>query len=88
MYKAALPAGLKLESETMVEWCASEEAATDLSDKEQRVCQLLVDKQPHAIAEINKVLDGKDAFPLVKRLLTWHGTTHRRGNKRIVLKWK
>lgn len=70
VYKAALPAGLKLESETMVEWCASEEAATDLSDKEQRVCQLLVDKQPHAIAEINKVLDGKDAFPLVKRLLT------------------
>ena len=70
VYKAALPAGLKLESETMVEWCASEEAATDLSDKEQRVCQLLLDKQPHAIAEINKVLDGKDAFPLVKRLLT------------------
>ncbi|HPW90120.1 MAG TPA: primosomal protein N' [Paludibacteraceae bacterium] len=69
VYKAALPTGLKLESETMVEWCTAEDIPQEFSEKEERIYQLLVDQKPHAISEINKQLDGKDAFPLIKRLL-------------------
>ncbi|HKL96051.1 MAG TPA: primosomal protein N' [Paludibacteraceae bacterium] len=69
VYKAALPSGLKLESETMVELHVSLLETDQLSTHEKRVCELLADKKPHAIAELNKSLEIKDSFPTVKRLL-------------------
>ncbi len=68
VYKTALPSALKLESETTVE--LAPDANTDnLSAREQRLCALLTDGKAHTIDALNKLLDVKDTYPAIKRLL-------------------
>ena len=69
VYQAAVPSGLKLESETEVCINPDFEAATLLSEKEQRLLDVLSAGKPLTIAEINKVCASQDVMPTVKRLL-------------------
>ncbi|MDO9634098.1 MAG: DEAD/DEAH box helicase family protein, partial [Paludibacter sp.] len=69
VYQAAVPSGLKLESETEVCINPDFEAATLLSEKEQQLLDVLSAGKPLTIAEINKVCASQDVMPTVKRLL-------------------
>lgn len=67
---AALPAGLKLHSETTLE------LNTDLNDnflylneQEYMITELLQDKKSVTLKELARMLDRKNVFPLVKSLL-------------------
>lgn len=71
VYKAAVPAGLKIESETFVElnpdFDLSEEPPVD--QREASVVQLLDHEGQLTVAEIVKRLDQKGIAPLVNRLI-------------------
>ncbi len=69
VYQAAVPSGLKLESETEVCINPDFESATLLSDKEQQLLDVLSEGKPRTIADINKVCASQDVMPTVKRLL-------------------
>lgn len=69
VYQAALPAGLKLESETRVCINPDFEAAHILSEKEQRILDALSDGKPVNVAELNKVTEIRDVLPTLKMLL-------------------
>ena len=69
VYKAALPSGLKLESETKVhynnEWVAEEK----LSAKENIVLDYLSENKTATVQELNNLTDLKNSLPIVKSLL-------------------
>ncbi len=69
VYKAALPSGLKLESETKVhyntEWAAEEK----LSLKENLVLDYLSVNKTATIQDLNNLTDLKNSLPIVKSLL-------------------
>lgn len=69
VYQAAVPAGLKLESETRV--CINPDyvAETLLSEKEQKVLDALSDGKPTSVTELNKVTEMRDVMPTLKQLL-------------------
>ncbi len=69
VYQAAVPAGLKLESETQVCINPDFEAETFLSEKEQRILDALSDGKPVNVAELNKVTEIRDVLPTLKILL-------------------
>lgn len=69
VYQAAVPAGLKLESETQVCINPDFEAETILSDKEQRILDALSDGKPVSVMELNKAADMRDVLPTLKVLL-------------------
>ena len=69
VYQAAVPAGLKLESETQVCINSDFEAETILSDKEQRILDALSDGKPVSVMELNKAADMRDVLPTLKVLL-------------------
>ncbi len=66
--KAALPSGLKLESETKITAVCDFVADAPLKDKEQRVLDFLGDGSC-SISDLNKELEMKNALPLVRRLM-------------------
>ncbi len=70
VYKAALPAGLKLESETKVhyntEWVNEEKLTT----KETQILDFLAEKKVSSIAELNKETKIKNVLPILKKLLS------------------
>jgi len=70
--KAALPAGLRVESETKIEIHKqfSEEMLHGLQQHEQMIVMSLKDKENLSISEIQKILGFKNVFHLVKNLLT------------------
>ena len=69
VYQAAVPAGLKLESETKV--CINPEFETGvlLSDKEEKVLMVLSEGKPVTITELNKVTEMRDVMPTLTKLL-------------------
>lgn len=69
VYKAALPAGLKLESESMV--CINDglESEVKLSEKEQRVVDYVADMIECKLSRLSKVLGKTNPLPIVKRLI-------------------
>jgi len=69
VYQAAVPSGLKLESETEV--CINPDFEADglLSAREQQVLDVLSDVKPHSIAELNKHCSIVDIMPTIKKLL-------------------
>jgi primosomal protein N' (replication factor Y) len=69
VYQAAVPSGLKLESETEVCINPDFEADEILSVKEQQVLDVLSDTKPHSIAELNKFCSVTDIMPVIKKLL-------------------
>ncbi len=68
VFKAALPSGLKLESETTISSVKDFVADAPLKEKEQFLLDLLSDKSA-SINELNKAMDMKNVLPLVKRMM-------------------
>ena len=69
VYQAAVPSGLKLESETQVCINPEFEALSLLTDKEQRVLDALSDGKPVNVAELNKATEIHNVLPTLKILL-------------------
>ena len=71
VYKAALPSGLKIESETLVTINDDYEEDPDnrLKEREQRILDLLGAKERMSAAELEKASGFRNVFPLLKSLL-------------------
>ena len=69
VYKAALPSGLKLESQTRI--CLNPEAGyTDqLSEKENLVLLLLESRKTATVQDLNQFLGQQSSYPILKLLL-------------------
>jgi primosomal protein N' (replication factor Y) len=71
VYKAALPSGLRLESNTSVEYNASffeENELPDFSQKESLVLDALKPGKPLNLEDINRILMVKNCMPFIKSL--------------------
>lgn len=69
IYKAALPSGLKLESETIVVSNPEFEESEKLTAREQRVLDLLSDGKEQAITKLEKESGFKNILLVVKSLI-------------------
>ena len=69
VYKAALPSGLKIESETVIELNDSFVADTQLRDKEQRVLDALLLNPKQRIQQLMKSCNLKQSMQVIKALL-------------------
>ena len=69
VYKAALPSGLKLESETVVEYNPDFEATERLPEREQRVLDLLAAEPEQSVTKLEKESGLKNILPVMKSLL-------------------
>ena len=69
VYQAAVPSGLKLESETQVCINPEFEALSLLTDKEQRILDALSEGKPVSVAELNKTTEINNVLPTLKMLL-------------------
>jgi primosomal protein N' (replication factor Y) len=69
VYKAALPSGLKLESQTRI--CLNPEAsfADNLSEKENLVLLLLESRKTATVQDLNQFLGQQSSYPILKLLL-------------------
>lgn len=69
VYQAAVPAGLKLQSESMICINPDFEAQHFLSDKEQKVLDALSDGKPIDVAQLAKATDIRQLLPTLNSLL-------------------
>lgn len=69
VYKAALPSGLKLESETVVALNPDYEATERLPEREQRILDLLADEPEQAVTKLEKGSGVKNILPVINALL-------------------
>jgi len=69
VYQAAVPAGLKLQSESLVCINPDFEAETHLSEKESKLLDALSDGKTIFVSELNKITEMKDVMPILKQLL-------------------
>ena len=69
VYKAAMPSGMKLESETVVVYNDEFEATHPLSDSEQRLLDLLSEDKEQCVTQLQRAIGLKNVLPVVKRLL-------------------
>lgn len=69
VYKAALPSGLKLESETVVEYNPDYEAEAPLPEKERRVLDLLSAEPEQCVTKLEKESGIKNILSVIKSLL-------------------
>lgn len=69
VYKAALPSGLKIESETVVELNKTFEAEAPLRDREQKVLDALQLNPKQSIKQLTKSCALKNCMQVVKALL-------------------
>ena len=69
VYKAAMPSGMKIESETIVVYNEEFEAVEPLTEKEQCILDLLSVEKELCITQIEKVSELKRVLPVVKSLL-------------------
>lgn len=69
IYKAALPAGLKIESETKVTLCPDFVAPATLTPTQERLLDLLADEKPHHAQELSKQCGVKNVMPHLYKLL-------------------
>ena len=72
VYKAALPSGLKLESETVVEYNADFVQDTSLTEREQLLLGLLQNKPVQPVSKIEKDSGLHNVLPVIKSLLDKH----------------
>ena len=69
VYKAALPSGLKLESETVVEYNPDFETDTPLPAREQKLLDLLAAEPEQTVTRLEKESGLKNILAVVKALL-------------------
>jgi len=69
VYKAALPSGMKIESETTVEYNPDFEAVEQLTDKEQLILDLLSQEPEQSITHLEKESKVKNILNVIKSLL-------------------
>ena len=69
VYKAALPSGLKLESETIVEYNPDFESEIPLSEREQQILDLLSNEPEQCITKLEKESGLKNILNVIKSLL-------------------
>jgi primosomal protein N' (replication factor Y) len=69
VYKAAMPSGMKLESETLVAYNEDFEATVPLPKNEQRIVDLLNDYKEQCVTQLQKASGLKSILPIIKRLL-------------------
>lgn len=69
VYKAALPSGLKLESETRFFYNPEFVESETLSEKELMVLDFFAREKEGTINEVNKVTELKNSLPIVKNLI-------------------
>ena len=69
VYKAALPSGMKLESETVVEYNPDFVADEPLSPKEQRILDILSVDTEQCITQIERAGNIKNILPVIKSLM-------------------
>ena len=70
VYKAALPSGMKLESETIVTANPDYEATTPLAPREQQVLDLLAQDPEQCITQLEKRTDAtRNILPVINNLL-------------------
>lgn len=74
VFKAAVPSGLKLESETVISLVEDFEAEAPLKEKEQTLLDILSSKE-HSVSELNKLMEMKNVLPMVKRLMDMGAVT-------------
>ena len=69
VYKAAIPSGMKLESETVVVYNGEFEADRPLADNEQRLLDLLCSDKEQCVTQLQRAMGVKNVLPIMKRLL-------------------
>ena len=69
VYKAAIPSGMKLESESVVVYNEDFEAVQPLSENEQRLLDLLSSDKEQCVTQLQRSMGVKYILPVVKRLL-------------------
>lgn len=69
VYKAALPSGLKLESETMVEYNPDFESDVRLPEREQKILDLLSAESEQCVTKLEKDSGIKNILSVIKSLL-------------------
>lgn len=69
VYKAALPSGLKLESESIVEYNPDFEAEKRLPEKEQAILDLLLKEPEQCVTKLEKESGIKNILTVIKSLL-------------------
>lgn len=69
VYKAAVPSGMKLESETLIEYNPDFEAVAPLPEKEQRILDLLSKDTEQCVTLLEKASGLKNILPVIKSLL-------------------
>jgi primosomal protein N' (replication factor Y) len=69
VYKAALPSGLKLESQTRINLNSESDLSGDFSEKENLVILLLESRKTATVQDLNQFLGQQSSFPVLKLLL-------------------
>ena len=69
VYKAALPSGMKLESETIIVCNEEYEALEPLPEAEQRLLDMLDDGKEQCVTQLQRDYGQRNILPIVKRLL-------------------
>lgn len=82
VYKAALPNGMKLESESVVIYNPDYDDATPLTKNEQHILDLMEHLREQKVLDLQKVMDVKHVLPIVKSLLDKGAITMREELKR------
>jgi len=72
VYKAALPSGLKMESETRIIYNAEFEAQAPLSERENTILDIIAGKKVCSINDVNQLSGIKNCLPVIKRLLEYN----------------
>ena len=67
VYKAALPSGMKLESETLVEYNPDFVASEPLPPREQRILDLLSADPEQCVTQLEKASGMKNLLPVINR---------------------
>ena len=69
VYKAAIPSGMKLESETLVEYNPDFEATAPLTEREQLILDILSRDTEQCATQLEKASGLKNILPVIKSLL-------------------
>ena len=69
VYKAALPSGMKLESETIIIGNEEYEASEPLSEAEQHLLDLLGDGKEQCVTQLQRDFGQRNILPIIKKLL-------------------
>ena len=68
VYQAAVPAGMKLESETQVRINPDFQLHDGLTEREIKILETLADQKPMSVTELSKRAELRDVMPLLKIL--------------------